>query len=327
MACKGYSKTSLMGNWYEERLAIRQPAREEQDFRTTREKEDAISYITTNNLLQPLERTNRAHPWNTSSVIVDDGYKEFRTLNKTTYDPTLLQNYKQYQDCRPLYKSVEPAKKYPEGYASIQTNKSKDFALISLNTMQKHVNEVQRDVKMNITDFGSTFKKHGPDHNQNYMLTTYQSSFDRAKKPTSQEVIQNDGILRKSFAGYQPRAEDSKGIKMTSALTSEVFKTEKDPQQNTRVQRAWLPYVENTIKVAEDNIKRNDELNASTGFKSNDKLANYKLNNTQKLGYDIATSLPFGEGAHTLMNKYMEAGAFRSIRTDVTLQRNKPYRR
>lgn len=78
---------------------------------------------------------------------------------------------------------------------------------------------------MNITDFGSTFRKHGPDHERFYMLTTYQQSFDRTENPTAQEVIEKDGKKLTSFAGYNVRPEHLKGIKMTSALTGEVFKS------------------------------------------------------------------------------------------------------
>jgi len=324
MSCDGYTKTALMGNWYEERVAVPQPYREDIAFRKTREEEDAISFISRNNLLMPLETVKRAHPWNTSAVIVDDGFKEYRTLNKTIYDPTMLNNFKSYQDCRPLVKTVEQRKNYPENQTFIQTSQAKNFTLLNQNNMQRQGVETKRDVKMNITDFGSTFKKHGPDHERHYMLTTYQQSFDRKENPTAEEVIEKDGKRLTSFAGYNLRPENLKGIKMTSALTSEVFKTEKDPQQNTRVQRSWLPYVENSIQAAEENIRKAEETNLATGFKTTEKLANYKATNSQLLPYDIATSLPLGDGVQALKSKYMEPGAFRKIRTDITLIRNKP---
>jgi hypothetical protein len=324
MSCDGYTKTALMGNWYEERIAVPQPYREDLDHRQKREEEDAISFISRNNLLMPLGTIQRAHPWNTSAVIADDGFKEYRTMNKTVYDPTLLNNYKSYQDCRPIVKTVEKSKNYPENQTSIQTNQSKNFNLLSQTNMQRQGVEAKRDVKMNITDFGSTFRKHGPDHERFYMLTTYQQSFDRTENPTAQEVIEKDGKKLTSFAGYNVRPEHLKGIKMTSALTGEVFKSEKDPQQNTRVQRSWLPYVENSIKAAEDNIRKNETANMSSGFKTTDKLANYKQTNSQLLPHDIATSLPLGDGVQSIKSKYMESGAFRKVRTDVTLIRNKP---
>ena len=77
MACDGYNKTALMGNWYEERVAVPQPFRDDKDFRSLRPEEDSISYITQTNLLKPLGRVGRTHAWNTQSVIVDDGFVIF----------------------------------------------------------------------------------------------------------------------------------------------------------------------------------------------------------------------------------------------------------
>jgi len=324
MACDGYKNTALMGNWYEDRTAVPQDYRESKDFRKIREEEEAISYISRNNLLMPLGRVERVHPWNTTGIVADDGFRDYKTVNKTFFDPTLLKNYQGYQDCRPLVKARETKKTYPENHTSIQTSHAKAFSLLTQSNMQKQANETNRDVKMNITDFGSTFKKHGVDHERFYTMTTYQQHYDRTANPTAQEVIDREGKKLATFAGYNLRPEEDKGIKMTSALTGEVFKTEKDPQQNTTVQRSWLPYVENAIKTAENNMRRSQEINSSTGFKSTDRLANYKSNNAQQLPYDIATSLPLADGVHTIQSKYMEPGAFRKIRTDVTFIRNKP---
>lgn len=324
MACDGYTNSALMGNWYEDRTGVPQAYRENKDFRQTREEEEAISFISRNNLLMPLGRVERTHPWNTTGIVANDGFAEYKTMNKTMFDPTLIRNYQGYQDCRPVVKTRETKKTYPENHVSIQTSQSKNFALLTQTNMQQQANETKRDVRMNITDFGSTFKKHGVDHERFYKLTTYQQHFDRTANPTAQEVIEKDGKKLSSFAGYNLRPEDQRGIKMTSALTGEVFKTERDPQQNTLVQRSWLPYVENSIKAAETNMMKSQEINSSTGFKTNDKLANYKANNSQLLPYDIATSLPMGDGVHTIQSKYMEPGAFRKVRTDVTLIRNKP---
>jgi hypothetical protein len=323
-ACDGYTKTALMGNWYEEREAINQPYRDNVDQRNKREIEEGISFVTQNNLLKPLGRYNRVHPWNTSAVIVDDGFRDYKTINQTSYDPTLLKNYKSHGDCRPLVKTIEPRKNYPENQAMIQTSQANTYTLLNQKNMQKHLNETKRDVKMGMTDFGSTFKKHVPDHERFYMMTSYQTHFDRPEKATPQEVIEKDGKRVTSFKGYVARPEEQKGIKMTSTLTGESFRTQLDPQQNTRVQRSWLPYVEGAIQAAESNIKRNEEINASTGFKTTDKMSTYRANNSQVLPYDIATSLPIGEGEQALKSKYMESGAFRKIRSDVTMIRNNP---
>jgi len=324
MACDGYTKTALMGNWYEDRLAVPQPFKDSKDFRSTREEEDCISYVTNTNLLKPLGRVGRTHPWDTSSVIVDDGFKEYKTVNKTMMDPTLIKNYKNFADCRPLVKTVQQDKTYPENHTSIQTNKAKAFALLTQDNMQKYANEIKRDVKTNITDFGSTFKKHVPDHQRLFNMTTNQEFYDRRPNPTVQEVIDQEGQKLRSFAGGNKRAESQQGIKMTSPLVGEVFKTQKDPQQNTEVQRSWLPYSENALKAADENMRKSQQMNASTNFKTSEKLGNYKINNCQTLPYDIATSLPLGDGMQSVHSKYLENGSFRRIRSDVTTIRNKP---
>jgi len=312
-----------MGNWYEERLAVEQPARDQPDSRSLRETEDAISFISRKDLLMPLGTTARRHPWNTSACTADDGFRDYKTVNKTYYDPKLLKNFNGYQDCRPLTKTIQERKDYPEAQHSIQTNKSTKFALLSHENLQRQANEVTRDVKMNITDFGSTFKKHPEDHERFFHLTTNQKFYDRPKVTTPQDVIEKDAKLLASHAGYEARPDHLKGIQMSTPMISEVFKQERDPQQNTRVQRAWLPYVEGAIKAAEANIEKSQTMNASTGLKGTGQLTNYKLNNMQTLPHDISTSLPMGEGAYSLKSKYMEPGAFRRVRTDVTLIRNK----
>jgi len=324
MACDGYKNTALMGNWYEDRIGVPQNYQADKDFRQTREEEEAISFISRNNLLMPLGRVERVHNWDTKGVVTNDGFAEYKTTNKTFYDPTLLKNYQGYQDCRPTMKVGEQRKAYPENHTSIQTSQAKNFALLNKTNMQQQAYETNRDVKMNITDFGSTFKKHGADHERFYNMTTYQQHYDRTPNPTVEEVIAKDGKRLTSFAGYNSRPENLKGIKMNSALTGEVFKTERDPQQNTLVQRSWLPYVENSIQVADANMTKSQQINTSTGFKTTDKLANYRTNNDQTLPYDIATSLPMGDGVLSLKSKYMEPGSFRKIRSDVTFSRNKP---
>jgi len=323
MSCDGYNKTALMGNWYEERNAVPQPLREQPEHRQVREEDEAISYISRNNLLMPLGRVGRAHPWNTSSVIVDDGFKETKTMNKTTFDPTYLKNFNNTPDCRPIVKTVEGPREYPEGRASIQANRSKDYSLISQPNLKKRLLDVQREVPTNLSDFGSTLKQHGPDHGRTYNLTTYQQFHGRNSVPTSQDVAQIDGKKMATGAGFNIRPETAKGIKMTSPLTGEVFKQEPDPQQNTRIQRAWLPYVEGAVKAAEEGLQKTSTLDQSQGVKTG-KLENYRAANTQVLNWDIATSLPMSDGVHTLRDKFEKPGANRRIRTDVTLIRNNP---
>lgn len=86
MSCDGYNKTALMGNWYEERLAVSQAFHEDKEFRSLRPEEDAISYITQTNFLKPLGRVGRTHVWNTEAVIVDDGFVKHFEWKSTNWE-------------------------------------------------------------------------------------------------------------------------------------------------------------------------------------------------------------------------------------------------
>jgi len=324
MACSGFSKTALMGNWYEERLANSQPMRENPDYRFVREEEQAIAYMTQNNKLHPLPRHKRVPKWDTSQVIVDDKFREYRSVNKTAFDPLILHNYHNVGDCRPIVKSELKPLQYPEQQTQIQTADSKRITMLHGKNFSQEITDKTRDVKMSMSDFGSTFKKHNLDHQRFFNMTTHHEAFDRPTKQTPQEFTQTQLEKLNRFGGKNPRPYEQTGIKMTSALTGEQYKNQKDPQQNTKIQRSWLPYKENALEAAENNIKQNTMRNTSLGLKTTETLANYRTNLTQTLPYDIATSLPMEDGVYALKSKYMEPGAFRKIRSDVTMIRNNP---
>ena len=71
-----------------------------------------------------------------------------------------------------------------------------------------------------------------------------------------------------------------------------MWHIEKDPQQNTRIQRTWLPYNETALDTVERNIYSNNLMNTQMGIKTDKRFDNYRQNVSQKLPYDIATSLP-----------------------------------
>lgn len=74
-ACDGYSKTSLMGNYYEQRLAPKQPFLD-QSKKYIREKEDAISFPGPDGALIALPTVKRNQPWVSKGVTADDGFNE-----------------------------------------------------------------------------------------------------------------------------------------------------------------------------------------------------------------------------------------------------------
>jgi hypothetical protein len=324
MACEGYSRTALMGNWYEERLAVPQKSRDQPDHRLLREEEGAIAYMTQNNKLHPLPRVQRVPKWNTAQVINDDGFKEYRSEFKTKMDPLILTNFNQYKDCRQLTKTVEAAKRYPENHTQIQTAGATKMQMLTHNNFTKEVIDKTREVQMHVTDFGSTFKTHPNDHNRFFAMTAYQSAFDKPYKQGASEYAQTQGTILAREAGTHVRPMDQTGIKMVSVLTGELHKTSNDPQNNTRMQRSWLPYKENALEQAEGNITKNTMRNSSMGMKTGNQLANYKTNMAQTLPYDIATSLPMDRGEYDIKSKWLAPGSFRHIRSDVTDVRNKP---
>eukprot|EP01016_Furgasonia_blochmanni_P004704 TRINITY_DN11816_c0_g1_i1.p1 TRINITY_DN11816_c0_g1~~TRINITY_DN11816_c0_g1_i1.p1 ORF type:complete len:350 (-),score=30.12 TRINITY_DN11816_c0_g1_i1:166-1215(-) len=312
MSCEGFSKKTLMGNWYEERLAVDQPVREQPESRQTRGEEEAISYIANNSKVLPLGRIKRNLPWNSKGVMPEDGQKEYRSVYATTYDKINLDNYYKLGDCRNIVKQNTALVPRAEISPNVQTNGATTNHMLTLDNLTE-ATERMRDVKKNITDFGSTFRQHEENHKRLFDMTSYQASFSRPLAQTAYDVINQHHAKLNAYAGTLDRPLDEMGVKMTSALTGEKYRDKSEPKENTSVQRSWLPFKDKAILVAEDNLKRTQATST-----------NYKAATNQKLAYDIATSLPLEDGEYTLKSKYNNPGAFRHIRTDVTLIRNKP---
>ncbi|KAL4432987.1 hypothetical protein ABPG74_005360 [Tetrahymena malaccensis] len=322
-ACDKYTSTALMGNWYEERLAPNQPFRENLQTKTVREEEAAISFASDTNKLIPLSRVNRNLPWDTKGVIADDGFKEFRSVNRTSYDPINLNNYYNLGDCRQIYKHYTAEKKYPENNPTqIQTLKANQYSLLN-QTNSQHIHK-ERQVPNNVSDFGSTFKKFPETHEKFFGMTTYQQSFSRPLKETAQQIIAQSEKKINHFAGTNERPVHQQSTKMTSVLTAEKYKNEQEPKDNTSIQRSWLPYKDKALQVAQNNLIKNETLNQTKGFTPFNPLITYKNNLSQVQQHDIATSLPIGSGEHSDQKRTNQPGEFRHVRTDVTLIRNKP---
>jgi hypothetical protein len=71
-----------------------------------------------------------------------------------------------------------------------------------------------------------------------------------------------------------------------------MINVDADPQNNTRIQRSWLPGGDRSVDVAERNMKLNLDFNASRGSFDGDAMKDYRRNLSQTKPYDIATSLP-----------------------------------
>lgn len=325
----GYKRDTLVGNWYEERMAVKQPVRENPDVKYVREDEHptAISFLASDNHLRPLGKVNRQLPWNTKGVIADDGFREYKTLSKTDFNIERLQNFYGLGDGRNIVKTTERPAKRPENDTHVQTSEVKDYRLINPKNFAD-VLERQRAVRMENSDFGSTLKKHDREHDRLYTMTNYQDAFSRPKPETAHDIINKHeaGGRAQKPAGWTKNQPKLEGIAMTSVLTGEKYREGYDPQHNTEVQRAWLPAKDKALYVAKNNLSTNDNINKTRGLSASnfDRLKGYRENMSQVNDYDNATSLPMATGAYDIQNKHWGPGNFRHIRTDVTIVKNKP---
>jgi hypothetical protein len=78
-----YSKSTLNGNWLEERDAPSQSSVKYQSERFRREEEEALNSYNASGVPHALGRLNRVYKWDTQGVIPDDGYREMYTTKNT----------------------------------------------------------------------------------------------------------------------------------------------------------------------------------------------------------------------------------------------------
>ena len=317
MTCDGYSCSALMGNWLEERMSFKQQSRMEPNHRVARNKHD-INFVTQDSV-KPQSRVARSHPWNTKGVVIDRGYKEFESLHKYSYNQERLDHFYNKGDERPLRKdttlvkntSVEP---------TLQTGGANQYKMIGeKNPDQAHVN---RKIPMNCSDFGSTLKKHHPDHGKFFGLSTYASAFQDQKNPDAKRDFEKELKIRQMSAGGNPRAETREGIYSSSILIGEQYRDFPDPQYNTQVQRSWVYGVENSMVIADK--RANAVLDKMKKPCTADALmARYKREYRGLKGADTHMSLPLENGERNFMPKLDQPGAYRHMTTDVTKIANK----
>jgi hypothetical protein len=78
-----YSKTTLNGNWLEERFAPEQPQQKYTQERYLRNEEEALNGFNASGIPHGLGRLNRIYKWDTAGVIPDDGFREMYTTKAT----------------------------------------------------------------------------------------------------------------------------------------------------------------------------------------------------------------------------------------------------
>lgn len=109
MNCDGYSSSALMGNWVEERDAYKQPSRLRPGDKLHREAND-ITYVSSQNQLKSLNRISRVPAWDTSGVVLSQGFNQNTSEYKGEFLGKDIQDYQDQGDLRPIRKttSVEP---------------------------------------------------------------------------------------------------------------------------------------------------------------------------------------------------------------------------
>lgn len=85
-------------------------------------------------------------------------------------------------------------------------------------------------------------------------------------------------------------------------MTGEVFKLD-DPQESTDVQRSWLYSKDPSVQAAK------------------------KGKTDQRLAHDNELSLPLGDGARSEYVFSDKPGAYRHMRTEITIIKNQPITR
>ena len=123
----------------------------------------------------------------------------------------------------PCLKKNEKKIDFPENNpnsALIQQSKQKEM----VNVMNiAEIMKKDRPIKLEKTDFGSTLKRHPPDYNRMYHLTTYMDSYTKA---TRSSTADNKILKVNKYAGLPStlNTTENKGTKVVSLLTAEAFK-------------------------------------------------------------------------------------------------------
>lgn len=129
------------------------------------------------------------------------------------------------KDNASVIKKIEKKYEFPENNphsALVQQSKHKEMVSV-MNVAS--IMENERPVKLEKTDFGSTFRRHPADYNRMYHLTTYMDSFTKENRSSTAD----NGLTLKSNKGaglpvMKNNPENQKGPKVGSLLIGETLK-------------------------------------------------------------------------------------------------------
>lgn len=159
---------------------------------------------------------------------------------------------------------------------------------------------VDRPVKGTTAGFGAVINVHANNHDARYFRTENRDNYGGKALTSAGETVNNFNAASSTLAGGQIRGYDQQGIKKISNMVGEVYSKSADPQEQTDVQRTWLYQVDPGVRAVNDGIAGKNQVNM----------------------YDNALSLCLGEGIHATKKFDDSVGAFRRIKTDVTMNKN-----
>jgi len=170
-------------------MTVEQKLTPDSSFHARDKYDQSIFFISNTNQVLPLGRVSRlTHSNNSTAVIPNDGFTEFKTVNKTTFDPTLLRNLRQYSDLRPIVKNFEVPKEYPENQAQIQTHGSHNISMINQSNFKKEIIDTKRPFSAG----GISSSKNCPDEDRMYLMTTNQQFYDKPPKEDAKTFVEKN---------------------------------------------------------------------------------------------------------------------------------------
>lgn len=156
---------------------------------------------------------------------------------------------------------------------------------------------VDRPIESKVkSGFGAVIPQHEAGNSRRYFQTENRDYFGDATKLTATEANNVYKKMTSNLAGSNLRAEDEQRNRRIANLVGENYDHKLDPQCQTDVQRSWLYQQDPAVRAV------------------NEGNQDMKQNNM----FDIATSLPMGDGVHKTLEFNGSMGAYAKKGTDVT---------
>jgi len=205
-----YSKKTVVGNWFEDRLAPLQPERDFPDRKTVRPVETELANLEKS--FSVLSRLAR-NPYHISEGLPDDGFRELVSSNKEDFMHPKNRKAWTTRTCVPSF--------------------------ITTTTVPEVVHDERRPVKGQRSGYGAPLQRHDLRHGERFFNTAYRDSHGYPKPAAtvdrSQKIAAGLGVLR--------AADAPEGLR-TGQLAGEMYKPTADPSEATEVQRAWTYQLE-----------------------------------------------------------------------------------